>query len=305
MDAPGEGAAQVKQAMWSRLLVPSRRRARVYGVVLGVLAVLFLALDGRGWLESRLFYFPSDERIATPLSARDVTFKTSDGLTLHGWLFMPAGWRAGDAPVPAVLHAHGNAGNVGLHFPYTSWLAKQGFAVLLFDYRGYGRSEEPRGRRSRDEFLIDTRAALDFLVSCEGIDASRIAVMGQSLGGAFALGVASDPRVRAVVTVSAFAGWKAIARSHAGRLGSVLVKSGLDGETLVAGLGQKPYLIVHGTADTIVPFDHARRLQAAAGGPARAPIIAGVDVGHNEILIDDAAMQSEIAKWLLGALAVP
>ncbi len=284
------------------LLLPSRARLKVYGVLLVVLAVLFAAFDGRGWLEAQVFYHPSRERFVAPLTATDVRFPTADGLTLHAWLFMPTGWKRGDPPAPAVLHAHGNAGNIGHHADYTSWLAERGFAVLVFDYRGYGQSDTPNSRMSRDQLLIDTRSALEFLTSREGVDDSRIAVLGQSLGGAFALALGSDPRVRAVVTVSAFAGWKAIARSHAGRLGSLLVKGGIDGEDLAPRLGFKPYLIVHGRSDNIVPFDHARRLQAAAGGPDRARLVTAPNAGHNDILIDDPATQQAIADFLGSAL---
>jgi len=283
---------------WVALLLPSSTRVKIYAASLGVLAVLFAVFDGRGWLESRVFYHPSRERFVAPLTASDVTFKTSDGLTLHGWLFMPEGWKAGDPPARAVLHAHGNAGSVGNHAIYTDWLAKHGFAVLVFDYRGYGRSDTPAGRTSRDLLLVDTRAALSFLVAHEGIDPSRIAVLGQSLGGVFALGVASDPHIKAVVTVSAFAGWKAIARSHAGWLGSLLVKDGLDGEQLAAQLADKPYLIVHGMEDRIIPFEHARRLQAAVGGPSHAQVVIVSGMGHNDILIDDLATQTVIADFL-------
>jgi dipeptidyl aminopeptidase/acylaminoacyl peptidase len=302
----GESAAPIARAPSSRRFSFPRVLIAL-AIVLAIFLAVFIAFDGRGFVESRTFYLPTHTRFATPRGAIDVSIPTPDGLHLHGWLFMPSNWKVGDPPVPAVLHVHGNGGAIGYHAKYSSWLASEGFAVLLFDYRGYGTSDEPRHILSRDALFVDTRSAFDFLAARDVIDADRLAVAGQSLGGAFALALASsDQRVKAIVTLAAFAGWREIAREHAGLLGFLAIKPGLDGVDLVKGLGTKPLLIVHGTRDSIVPIAQARELLASAtASAARAQLIEVRGAGHNDLLIDDPQTRTRIASFLRSALRAP
>jgi len=276
------------------------RRFTVYGSLLAIILVSWFGFDIPGLAESRMIYFPSREAFATPPGHEDVYFKTTDGLQLHGWLTMPAGWSPGDPPVPALLHVHGNAGNVSYHDEFSTFLPPAGYAVLLFDYRNYGRSDQFKGRMHRTLLLADTNAALDYLLSRPEIDRDRVGVYGVSVGGVFGDALASVRKeVRAVVSLAAFSSWSRIARDHMGFLGWLLARGGLDAERSIAALGARPVLIVQGGADDIVPPDHALRLKAAAdaaGVPAEVLIVPGI--GHNDLAIDDAATQARIVEFL-------
>ena len=107
-------------------------------VVVVAVAVLLLVLV---WaLQRHLIYLPSDAPVAPAATvipgARDVELRTSDGLTLGGW-FVPA--RQPDRRVTELV-ASGNAGDRSARAPLATALAARGLAVLLFDYRGYGRN---------------------------------------------------------------------------------------------------------------------------------------------------------------------
>lgn len=270
-----------------------------------LLAVSALLLPGcRADMFESSFYYPSRDPFLTPPGVEDVAIPTPDGLTLHGWLIRPPN-APPDAPLPAVLHAHGNAGNVAGHFACSAFLADHGLAVLLFDYRSYGRSAPSPRRLRRDDLLIDTLAALDRLRTLPGIDPGRIALFGNSLGGVLALAAAAErpDDVRAVVSVAAFSGWKSIARRHAGLVGAAVIPAGLDAADSIARLGARPVLILHGDRDEIVPLSHAGELDRAAhaaGVPARLLIAPGA--GHNDILADDPALQREVAAFVAEAL---
>ncbi len=314
MSEPVASESQIKNetpAVLADGSAPKKRRFSIYrvlkalGIVVVVFLVAFIAFDGRGFVESKTFYMPTHRKFDTPRGAIDVSIPTPDGLRLHGWLYMPVGWKAGDPPVPAVLHVHGNGGAIGYHAKYTAWLARRGFAVLVFDYRGYGASDEPKEMLSRDALLVDTRAAFEFLASREGIDRDRLAVVGQSLGGAFALALAaSDPRVKAVVTLAAFAGWREIAQAHAGWIGYAAIKPGLDGVELVKQLGEKPLLIVHGAEDRIVPISQGRMLYASAKGDPRVEMLEVPGAGHNDLSVEDAKVHAAIEGFLRAALGM-
>src|SRR5262245_28674085 len=96
----------------------SRRRAAAWGAAVCLVLGLSAVLDACGFLESRLAYFPSREPFDTPRGVEDVTFRSKDGLTLHGW-FMPAPGVGPGAPGAAVLHVHGNAGNIESHADFS------------------------------------------------------------------------------------------------------------------------------------------------------------------------------------------
>jgi pimeloyl-ACP methyl ester carboxylesterase len=90
-------------------------------------------------LLNSLFYFPSRQIIETPdragLDYRELRLESDDGERLHGW------WTgARSASLGHLLLCHGNAGNIGDRVLHAALLTAAGFDVLLFDYRGYGRS---------------------------------------------------------------------------------------------------------------------------------------------------------------------
>lgn len=235
-------------------------------------ALLALSL-GLGGCVERLFFHPDRHAYTTPralgLAAEDVAIPGPDGSTLHGW-FLPTQGRSRGA----VLHAHGNAANIGNHLPLVAWLPAAGFDVLMFDYRGFGRSD---GRPTLDGVVADTRAALAWLRAHPKVDPARLVVFGQSLGGATAIrAVAADPAgVRLLVVDSAFASYRGIARDAAGLLRplaapllATLPGADADPVTAIRGL-RVPVMVIHGSADRVIPLAHGEALYAAAAAPKR------------------------------------
>ncbi len=111
-------------------------RLAVYLPVLGV-----LLLGGMRVLEWKMTHQPVafDDGILwkLPANGEDVWFTTTDGVKLHGWFL-----RAPQQPaLGTVLYSHGNGGNLTYIRGTAETLAKRGLDVLIYDYRGYGRSE--------------------------------------------------------------------------------------------------------------------------------------------------------------------
>jgi uncharacterized protein len=90
-------------------------------------------------LLNSLLYFPSRAITETPdragLDYRELGLESDDGERLHGWWI-----GARTESLGHLLLCHGNAGNVGDRVLHAALLTATGFDVLLFDYRGYGRS---------------------------------------------------------------------------------------------------------------------------------------------------------------------
>lgn len=236
------------------------------------LAVVLAALTG-GCAE-RFFFYPDQHVYTTPqaegVQVEDVLLPGPHGTQLHGWWLQAKGSAHG-----TVLHVHGNAANISNHLPLVAWLPAAGFNVLTFDYRGYGRSD---GKPSINGLVDDTRAALAWLRRRPGIDGERLAVIGQSLGGATAVrAVAADPQgVRLLVLDSAFSSYRGIAREAArsmgplGWLAPVFIPTLPNNEhdpVHAAARLTMPLLVVHGSRDAVIPQHHGRALWAAAKDP--------------------------------------
>jgi uncharacterized protein len=276
-----------------------RRFAAFWGISAVVLYGVSAMIDVRGLLESRLFYYPSREHFMKAPTAEEVYFLSEDGLKLHGWFFKSAEAAAG-RPSPAIVHVHGNAGNINWHTEFSSFLPGEGVSVLMFDYRGYGKSELPRRRLCRDDLVTDTRAALAYIRSRPDVAPGQVGVYGVSIGAVIGLAAAAeDPRVAAVASISAFSTWRGVATDHAGRIAARLVPTGCEASEAVAALGTRPLLIVHGEKDEIVSVAHAHRLKAAADAAGVATeVMIDPAADHNSILYTNAELRQQVAAWL-------
>jgi dipeptidyl aminopeptidase/acylaminoacyl peptidase len=82
-------------------------------------------------------------------------------------------------------------------------LSEQGYACLVFDYRGFGASEGPRWRLLPTEQVTDIRSAVTFLAERPEVDANRVGLVGISLGGSHAVYTAGlDPHVQAAAAIA-------------------------------------------------------------------------------------------------------
>ncbi|HUE38334.1 MAG TPA: alpha/beta fold hydrolase [Candidatus Binatia bacterium] len=124
----------------------------------------------------------------------------SEGSRLEGDYFVPGGLQRGERR-PGIVLCHGYSGIRNLILPdYAKLFVAAGYAVLSFDYRGFGGSEGPKWRIMALEQIDDIRNAITWLESQPEVDAGRIGVWGTSNGGAHAPYVAGvDERVKAAV----------------------------------------------------------------------------------------------------------
>lgn len=180
-------------------------------------------------------------------------YGTADGVRLAGAFFPPP---SDDAPV--LLYFHGNAEAAAHNLPFADALRARGLGVFLAEYRGYGGLG---GSPSEEGLYADGEAALAELGRI-GVPASRVVLVGRSLGSGVAVELATRHTVAAVVLVSAYTSIVDMGRIVAGPLAPLFVRDRFDSLSKIGRVGS-PLVLVHGSRDDVVPVKMGRRLAAA------------------------------------------
>lgn len=227
-------------------------------------------------VEKRFVFFPTREVEWTPdqlgIAYEDVYFNTSDGVRLNGWFV------AGGTDL-TWLCFHGNGGNIGHRVAEIALLHHNlGVNLLIFDYRGYGRS---LGTPSEHGTYLDARAAINYLRSRPDVDAKRIVYFSHSLGTAIAVELATAEAPLGLILISPLASLQPMAR-----IAFPLLPTGWltrDKYNSLARIGsiERPLLIVHGEQDELVPVSQGEELYRAANEPKRFQLLA--QTGHNDV----------------------
>lgn len=236
-------------------------------------------------------YFPDKKISANPaqvgLNYEPVSLRTSDGVALSGW-FAPA-----PNPRATVLFCHGNAGNISHQLDRLTLYHNLDLNVLVFDYRGYGKSH---GRPSEQGLYRDAEAAWTYLTSTRHIPPDKIVVVGHSLGGPVAAHLASQHRPGALVLESTFT---SMDDEVAAKAANLPVGSLVKGDFQTADFISKvhcPLLVVHSTQDTLVPYALGRQLFERANPPKQFLEITGT---HNDGFLTSGGTYTAGFEWFL------
>ncbi|MET3762954.1 alpha/beta hydrolase [Sphingomonas sp. UYEF23] len=201
-------------------------------------------------IHDRIYPAPTAPIAAAPLpaSAQRVTLTTSDGLAITGAEIAP---RPGQ---PTLLVFHGNASSAMGSLDWFAPLITAGYGVVAAEYRGYsgnpGRADEAGLGRDADAFYAEAKRLA-------GSD--RVIVVGHSLGGGVAFGLAMRQKLDALVTIGTFTGLRAMAP----KLARSFIADRYDNLAAVPKLDE-PYFLIHGLADDTVPVAMGQELHKAA-----------------------------------------
>ncbi len=260
-------------------------------ICLVLAALLIIRLLVRKF-ERHQMYYPIRDLEATPdlagMDYQEVETAAEDGVRIHGWWIPAAAGRA------TVLFCHGNAGNISHRLESVAVFHRLGLNVLIFDYRGFGRSE---GSPDEEGTYLDAAAAYRLLREERGIDPERTIIFGRSLGGAVAIELARRTEAAALIVESTF--------TSAADMGKLiypflpirlLIRNRYDSLAKVGGL-DLPVLVIHSPDDELVPFEMGERLfRAAAGEPKEFFPISG---GHGDgFLVTGEAYSKGIDSFL-------
>lgn len=275
-----------------------RRRAVTAALLL--LAITGLLLAWAWWLQPRLLFMPTRQLAATPadwgMAYQEVTLHSADGVALNGWYLPSPGARR------VLLVFHGNAGNISHRGATLAIFRRLGLNVLIFDYRGYGRSN---GWPDESGLYRDATAAWRYVTEQRGFAPGQVLLFGRSLGGAVASWLAAQQSAAGtppggLILESTFSSLPDMAR-HAFPLLSRLVplRYRFDSAARLAAV-RCPVLVLHSPDDDIIPYALGRRLYAAAPAPKAFRPLRG---GHNDgFLRSQPGYQQVLAAFLAGRL---
>src|SRR5262249_23494938 len=254
LDMNQEASAPTGSRRLRRSLLWLARNVAVAGLLVLLILMLF---------ENRLIYFPTTaaEEWIEPadLPHEDVSLVLPDQTAIHAW------WCPKPGADSALIHCHGNAGNLSHRAPTLIKLRDElNVSVFAFDYPGYGKST---GAPNEQSCCAAGEAAWNWLSATAKVPPERVILFGESLGGGVATDLASKHPCRALVLFRTFASIPAAAPDRLPFLPTkLLMRHQFHNLTKLRSLSA-PVFIGHGDCDTLLPPHHADQLYAAAAGP--------------------------------------
>lgn len=221
---------------------------------LTVIGALLLAAPASAQIHERIYPAPTAplDLAGLPTGAVIDTVRTADGLTLKGLEIAPRDGK------PTLLMFHGNGSSAATSMRWLAPLLTEGYGLVAAEYREYsgnpGRASEAGLAADADAFFARAR-----VVSGGG----KLIVVGHSLGGGVAFGLARRQKLDALVTIGTFTDLRTMAPAAA----RWMISDRYDNAGAIVTLDEPCYL-VHGTADQVVPYAHGQALRAA-GSKAR------------------------------------
>jgi len=268
---------------------------RLTSLAITLAVVIVIAYGFARYVRANGMFFPEkypegmwDTRF--DVAPQDVTIASTDGVKLHGWLF-----RATKPDAPLMVFFHGNAGNITERAAAAAELAKRGVSVLVFDWRGYGKST---GTPSEGALYDDALAAYDFGAKIH----PDIVAYGESIGAPFAAYAAKHRRVRCAIIDSSFPSLMDVGNAHYFPLGYFAPRAMRTAAWLNdAGV---PVLVMHGKRDDVVPFPLGVKLYQSLR--VRKEMLVSEKAGHCEIeAMEPARYYDAVTRFIDSAKSSP
>jgi dienelactone hydrolase len=225
-----------------------------------------------------------------------VTYAVEEGERVPAYLFIP---KPGGVRRPAILchHQHGGQYDVGKDGPagigstpdqhYAIELARRGYVTIVPDALCFGERGDAKGKLQgqnyerfeglyrllanktlQGKYVWDARRAIDYLETRPEVDATRIGMVGHSLGGQETLYVtAMDTRIKAAASSCGFASIESLVRDRINHNFAMFVPGLADHGgpgAVLALVAPRPFLVAARTDDTISPRDGIEQVVAEA-----------------------------------------
>jgi fermentation-respiration switch protein FrsA (DUF1100 family) len=267
-----------------------------------LLSVLYLACAPRfnANLYESLIFHPdklqySEAPIVHGIKGESTYFRSANGQLLNGWYFNNPSAQC------TVLFNHGNGGNIADQTDLLELIAKAGASVFIYDYEGYGAST---GTPSLAAMCDDAVGAYRYLSTTRGVHKQSIVLYGESLGAAVAAYLSTKFDCRGLILQSGFSSLRRIACDEFPILNLYprwLFPTPEFNTVAVVSSPHPPLLLMHGTQDEVIPYQHAIDLFGRAIGQKR--LVSLSRSGHENIARTDGVLYTNAVHWFLLSLS--
>lgn len=222
-------------------------------------------------IEKNIIYKPSKQtyNLIPPLASKAEagSFLSKDGEEITYFRIK------GNKKLPVVVFCHGNSGNMTRNDNQDKikFLARQGYEVFIFDYRGFGKSS---GEVDENGFYSDLDSFISYINKKYQIPDSKIVLWGHSLGSAIVINEASGRNFKGVITEGAFTSVEdmknyRISHKRNGNFLHLFIRDSLfnslpitqkfASKDKIAKI-KSPMLIIHAVNDEMIPVEMGHRL---------------------------------------------
>lgn len=204
-------------------------------------------------------------------SFEELNIKMQDSLYLNGLLFKA------DSSKGIVIFLHGNAGALNKWGRLASFYTEQNYDILLFDYRGFGKSD---GKiESQTQLYSDVQAVYDVVKAKYGED--RITIVGYSIGTGPAAYLASENTPCRLILIAPYYSLTNVVQSLCPVIPKFLIKYKLETYKYIPDCSM-PVIIFHGSEDEVINYENSLKLANLLN--AKDKFISLTGVGHNDIV---------------------
>lgn len=229
----------------------------VTSCAIGILVIWVLVLCILWWLQYRILFYPSSELAWIPTDEyeefylnqkSEIVPNAQQPGVVNGW------WFVHNPKMPTVLFCHGNSGNISHRSYMVNFCKLFGLNVVLFDYRGYGKSS---GISNVGTLHLDATVVYRYVTS--KVSSDQIIIWGESLGGALASHLASNYPCRDLVLMATFSSLDDILLYREVRFASALslvlrlMMNTMRSKDILKNV-KCPVIIAHSPDDEMIPF---------------------------------------------------
>ena len=261
-----------------------KRYVKILGFLAALAGVYVLTLTS---IQRYLLFWPSHSYVS-PTAAKLPQFKENiikmrDGTEVMTWYI------EGDKQKPAILFFHGNAFQISRFAPHLLPFAKDGYSVLIMEYRNFGNT---KGKTLQEDIFADAAETYDWLKE-QGYP--QIVVYGYSYGTAVASGLTTLREVEKMVLTAPFSSMRELVAEKPVPLGSYVMRDTYPSKDYLQNY-HNPLLIIHGHDDLLIPVHHGRIMYESAAS-ADKQFIELEETDHRDIFFMEKNIPL-IAKWL-------
>ena len=224
---------------------------KIFKIILFFFVVFAIYLGVLYFIQDDLLFYP-DKQYKTPADVSMPQFvenplKASDGTDIMTW------YHEGNKDKPAILFLHGNGGQIAAFASPLRPILNAGYSVLMIEYRGFG---NVLGSISKETVMQDGAMAFDWLKD-QGY--SKIIVYGYSFGTAFACALTDIRQADGLILTDPFSSLSKIVSEKPLLFAKFILKDEFMSVDYIKKY-TAPLLIIHGKADTLIPYQHAQEL---------------------------------------------